>query len=227
MTVQIQGWYSSAKFTLESAVTAVLKIRGLCTHQPLWKVKETPLWPNRGKKSKKVSSFFFPSRHIVTHMCLPQITAYKRTGWADPEGNCSGIANWAGKVISSAMDGICKERAAEGWLYFQPRVRRLIWAPAFWAEVSRLPGRLRVISQSHLRISSPLWNCLRSISSILSKLRLGFLPEKREKDSIKTRRQPIYVGKSVHGQQVSFLIPRTVKMLQGPNRCLMGLTFCC
>ena len=50
-----------------------------------------------------------------------------------------------------------------------------------------MPGGLCVISQSHVRLSSPHWNCLKSLASILSKLSLGVLPEKTEKGSLKPR----------------------------------------
>ena len=118
------------------------------------------------------------------------------------------------------MDGITS------LLGLQPRVRKLVCVLVYWVEVSHLPGRLCVISQSHVRLSSPCWNCLKSISSILSKLRLGILPEKREKGSLKPRSQLIYAGKSVHGQQVTFLIPkRTVRTSVGLDRHPAGLCF--
>lgn len=153
-------------------------------------------------------------------MCIPQTTAYKRTGWADLAGYCSGTANRAGKFISSAMDGIAS------LLCLQPRVRKLVCVPVYWAEVSHLPGGLCVISQSHVRLSSPRWNCLKSISSILSKLRLGVLPEKTEKGSLKPRSRLIYAWKSVHGHQVTFLIlKRTVRTSVGPDRRPTSLCF--
>lgn len=89
-----------------------------------------------------------------------------------------------------------------------------------------MPGRLCVISQSHVRLSSPCWNCLKSISSILYDLKLGILPEKTEKGSLKPRSRLIYAGESVHGQQVTFLIPeRTVRTSIGSDRCPTSLCF--
>lgn len=66
-------------------------------------IQETQLWPNKREKSKKGVLIFPPSKHRVTHRHLPQITAWKRTGRADPEENCSRMANWAGEFISSAI----------------------------------------------------------------------------------------------------------------------------
>ncbi|EPY85741.1 hypothetical protein CB1_000350018 [Camelus ferus] len=55
--------------------------------------------------------------------------AYKGTGGGDLEENCCGTANWAGKTVSPATNGISKARAAQGQWHFQPQVRGLIQAP--------------------------------------------------------------------------------------------------
>ena len=89
-----------------------------------------------------------------------------------------------------------------------------------------MPGGLCVISQSHVRLSSPHWNCLKSLASILSKLSLGVLPEKTEKGSLKPRSRADLCRENVHGHQVTFLIPkRTVRTSVGPDRHPTSLCF--
>lgn len=149
-------------------VATVLKTIELCRYQPLWKTQRNSTLTKQGEKSKKdVLNCFSPSRHTVTHMCTSQITAYKRTGWADTEGNCSGIPNWAGKFILLPLMNF-QGQSSRGWLYFQPQVRKLICVPMFWGRgqpllVGCVVSHLRTASFPHPKLSELL-----SSSSLLS-----------------------------------------------------------
>lgn len=113
------------------------------------------------------------------------------------EENCSRLAGWAGKVIPLPPDGIYMQSAAEA-------------SPASSlgrAQVSSWPGRLRnwgSHSGAGLLLSTPPWSGLDDVSLFLSKPPLGFLPEEREKDSIRPRSRLTDVGKVGHGQRGHF-----------------------
>lgn len=135
------------QFARLSGVAPVLMIRETCLHQPLWKSpsKKLNFDQIRGKKVKKKKkrcSHFSPSRHRVTHRHLSEITAWKKTGRADPEKIA---AEWQIGQANSCLlpfDGIYKRERQRASSISSPGSEGWPACPSIRAEVSSAPGRL-------------------------------------------------------------------------------------
>lgn len=149
----------------------------------LRKSQRNSTWTKWGEKSKKVSSFF-PSRRVLVSAFLKsqltkelaegtwrKIAVERQTGQAKPSLLPPTASPRRERPRASGTSSLRSEGSS------RRRGSR--------AEASRQPGRLCVISQSHLRMELPqfssLWNRRESISPFLSKPRLGFFQERDKK----------------------------------------------
>lgn len=98
----------------QRAEATVLKIRELCTHKSLRKSQRNSVLTKWGKKSKKLSSFFFPPDiYVLTCTFLKRQLAKEL---AQPPQRKMAVEQQIGQANSFILlfEGIYRERVAEG-----------------------------------------------------------------------------------------------------------------